>query len=82
MQTRPLGRTGFNVSVLGFGAAPVAYLDTERDRAAQVLKYLLDSGVNLIDTAASYPGSEAFLGEHFAARRDDYVLVTKCGAGL
>jgi aryl-alcohol dehydrogenase-like predicted oxidoreductase len=81
MQTRTLGRTGFSVSVLGFGAAPVAYLDTERQRAAQVLSYLLDAGVNLIDTAASYPGSEAFLGESFGGRRDDYVLVSKCGAG-
>ena len=81
MQTRTLGRTAFNVSVLGFGAAPVAYLDTERQRAAQVLTYLLDAGVNVIDTAASYPGSEEFLGEFFSARRDDYVLVSKCGAG-
>ena len=81
MLTRTLGRTGFDVSVLGFGAAPVAYLDTERRRAAQVLTYLLDAGVNLIDTAASYPGSEEFLGEFFAARRDDFVLVSKCGAG-
>jgi aryl-alcohol dehydrogenase-like predicted oxidoreductase len=81
MQTRTLGRTGFDVSVLGFGAAPVAYLDTERKRAAQVVSYLLDAGVNLVDTAASYPGSEEFLGEFFAARREDYVLVSKCGEG-
>jgi aryl-alcohol dehydrogenase-like predicted oxidoreductase len=79
MQTRTLGRTGLDVSVLGFGAAPVAYLDTERERAAQVVGDLLDAGVNLIDTAASYPGSEEFLGEFFASRRKDFVLVSKCG---
>ena len=79
MQTRTLGRTGLNVSVLGFGAAPVAYLDTDRQRAAAVLNDLLDAGVNVIDTAASYPGSEEFLGELFSSRRDDYVLVSKCG---
>ena len=79
MQTRTLGRTGLNVSVLGFGAAPVAYLDTERQSAAQVINDLLGAGVNVIDTAASYPGSEEFLGERFSSRRDDYVLVSKCG---
>ena len=79
MEIRTLGRTGLSVAVLGFGAAPLAYLDTERRRAAQVLNLLLDAGVNLIDTAASYPGSEEFLGEFFAPRRDQYVLVSKCG---
>ena len=79
MNKRRLGRTGFDVSVLGFGAAPLAYLKTERDRAADVINELLDAGVNLIDTAASYPGSEQFMGENFGNRRDDFVLVSKCG---
>jgi aryl-alcohol dehydrogenase-like predicted oxidoreductase len=35
--------------------------------------------VNLIDTAASYPGSEEFLGKRFSDRRHDFVLVSKCG---
>jgi len=78
MQRRRLGRTGLDVSVLGFGAAPAAFLHTERTRAAEVLNELLDAGVNLIDTAASYPGSEEFLGEFFRHRRNDFVLVTKC----
>jgi aryl-alcohol dehydrogenase-like predicted oxidoreductase len=81
METRTLGRTGLDVSVVGFGAAPAAYLDTERQQAARLINDLLDAGVNLIDTAASYPGSEEFLGEFFARRRRDYVLVSKCGAG-
>ena len=79
MEKRTLGRANLDVSILGFGAAPVAYLTTERERAAAVVTFLLDSGMNLIDTAASYPGSEEFLGEHFADRRKDFVLVTKCG---
>ena len=44
-----------------------------------MLGQLLDAGVSLIDTAAVYPGSEAFIGDHFAARREEYVLVSKCG---
>jgi aryl-alcohol dehydrogenase-like predicted oxidoreductase len=79
MLKRPFGKTGFTVTPLGFGAAPVAYLKTDQARAAQVVHQLLDAGVNLIDTAASYPGSESFLGEQVSARRDEFVLVSKCG---
>ena len=77
MNKRTLGRTGFQVSELGFGLAPVAYLKSEAVAAAAMLNGLLDQGLNLIDTATSYPGSQAFIGEHLAHRRDEYVLVSK-----
>ena len=48
------GRAGLNVSVLGFGAAPVGFLQTERRRVGDMLNSLLDAGMNLIDTAANY----------------------------
>ncbi|MBC8109404.1 MAG: aldo/keto reductase [Anaerolineae bacterium] len=79
MQKRTFGKTNLPVSMLGFGAAPVAYLDSDQDRAAMVIEKLLAAGVNLIDTAASYPGSEEFLGKRFSKRRHDFVLVSKCG---
>lgn len=78
MQHRTLGRTQFEVSALGWGAAPAAYLATD---AADVAHALLDSGVNLVDTAVSYPGSHQFIGEHLAARRGEFVLVSKVHAG-
>lgn len=77
-----LGKTGYSISSLGFGAAPVAYLNTERDEALKVLNTLLDQGLNLIDTACSYPGSHAFIGEHLSHRRKDFVLVSKCGGKI
>ena len=79
MERRPFGRTGLSVSVLGFGGAPIGFLQTDRDRAATILSFLLDHGVNLIDTAASYQGSEELIGQAIGQRRDDYVLVSKCG---
>lgn len=79
MQKRTFGKTGLSVSPLGFGAAPVAYLQADRDRATKVLNELLDSGVNLLDTAASYPGSEEFLGQTIMHRRSEFILVSKCG---
>lgn len=76
---RTLGRTGFEVSTLGFGAAPIGLLETEQQQIAVILNGLLDEGVNLIDTAASYAGSEEAIGKAVAHRRDEYVLVSKCG---
>lgn len=78
-EKRVLGRTGLSVSTLGFGAAPIGLLETEQQRVAAILNTLLDEGVNLIDTAASYAGSEEAIGKAIAHRRDEYILVSKCG---
>ena len=79
MELRSFGKTGFEVSALGFGSAPVGYLETDRRQVAEILNTALDRGVNLIDTAASYRGAEEAIGEAVGHRRDDYVLVSKCG---
>jgi aryl-alcohol dehydrogenase-like predicted oxidoreductase len=79
MEMRGFGKTGFEVSALGFGGGPVGYLDTDRRHVTEILNTLIDRGVNLIDTAAVYPGSEEAIGEAIGHRRDDYVLVSKCG---
>jgi aryl-alcohol dehydrogenase-like predicted oxidoreductase len=47
-----------------------------------MLNKLLDAGMNVIDTAASYPGSERFIGENLANRRKDFVLISKCGSKI
>lgn len=79
---RILGKTGLEVSVLGFGGAPIGVLETEQKRVDHVLNLVLDEGVNLIDTAANYRGSEEAIGKAVGHRRDDYVLVSKCGRPL
>lgn len=81
-ERRPFGDTGLEVSPLGFGGAPIGFLETEREQVGKLLNTLLDEGMNLIDTAAMYRGSESMIGEAVAHRRDDYVLVTKCGTEL
>ena len=48
-------------------------------RTQSILNYLLDHGVNLIDTAASYKNSEELIGDAIGKRRDQYILVSKCG---
>lgn len=76
---RRFGRTGFEVSPLGFGGAPIGLLKTEVEEVGRLLGELLDRGMNLIDTAHAYRGSEAAIGKAVASRRDEYVLVSKCG---
>ena len=79
MEQRRFGKTNLKVSPLGFGAAPIGYLDKDISSVTDLLNGLLDSGLNLIDTAACYPGSEPLVGRAIGHRREDYVLVTKCG---
>ncbi len=77
---RRLGKTGFDVSVLGYGTAPAAFLKEHGDDVVTLVNTLLDQGLNILDTATGYPGSQAFIGENLSDRRDDYVLVSKVGA--
>ncbi len=79
MERRKFGKTGLEVSVLGFGGGPVGFLETDQREVADILNTLLDRGVNLIDTAAGYQGSEEAIGKAIGHRRDEYVLVSKCG---
>ena len=73
------GRTGLQVSRIAFGAAPIGLLQVDLDRSTALLNFLLDSGVNGIDTAASYAGSEELIGQAIGQRREQFVLISKCG---
>jgi aryl-alcohol dehydrogenase-like predicted oxidoreductase len=82
MQKRRLGRTGLEVSVLGYGAGAVGGLMTKGAAADQdrALARALELGINYIDTAALYGdgASERTLGRIFkGSKRDDVVLGTK-----
>lgn len=82
MQTRPFGRTGIVVPVLGFGAMQVGDPALAEPEAARVLNAALDLGLTLIDTARSYGLSEQRIGRHLARRRAEFVLSTKVGYGV
>src|ERR1700729_1205151 len=83
IQTRPLGRTGANVTILGYGAMELrgqprgpAIAD---DEGGRVLGAVLDSGIDLIDTSVDYGNSEELIGRYLGHRRDEYFLASKCG---
>jgi aryl-alcohol dehydrogenase-like predicted oxidoreductase len=86
IETRPLGRTGVDVTILGYGAmelrgGPRGPAIDDED-AGRVLHAVLDGGVNLIDTAIDYGRSEELIGRYLAPRRDEYFLASKCGCLL
>ena len=88
MEKRMLGKTGLEVTVLGYGAMalkgnpiPVNKDDTANE-AWRLLNGLLDSGVNFIDTSPDYGSSEEIIGQAISHRRDEFYLATKCGCNI
>ena len=79
MEKRVLGKTGMQVTVLGFGAAEIGFENVPFPQVEQLLHAALDAGLNLIDTAECYPGSEDMIGRAVSGRRKDFFLFTKCG---
>lgn len=78
MKTRVLGKTGLEISELGFGGIPITR--TAKAEAIELVRHCLDLGVNFFDTANMYLDSEAKLGEALEGVRDRVVLATKTGA--
>jgi len=79
MEKHKLGKTGLEVSVLGFGGAEVGFRGGTRASVGALLNGALDAGLNVIDTAECYMTSEDLIGQTVAHRRRDYVLFSKCG---
>jgi aryl-alcohol dehydrogenase-like predicted oxidoreductase len=81
MQTRPLGRTGFPVSTIGFGCWGLAgemWLGIAPEIGRQALRVAIDAGVSFIDTALIYGNgdSERMVGEAVRElRARDHTLV-------
>jgi aryl-alcohol dehydrogenase-like predicted oxidoreductase len=88
---RRLGRTGIDVSVLGFGGAVVgikdylrtsnpADLDTS-DRAVHAIRAAFEAGINYFDTAPGYGSgrSEELIGRTLEPHRESIYLATKVG---
>jgi uncharacterized protein len=96
MLYRPLGNTGVDVSVLGFGCMRLPVIDNKSeqidyDRATEMLHYAIDNGVNYVDTAYFYHAtqmgqkgeSEPFLGTALSGGwRERVNLATKMPLGF
>jgi aryl-alcohol dehydrogenase-like predicted oxidoreductase len=85
LPSNELGRTGLQVTKLGYGAMEVrgsriwGGRPIEDHQAETILNAVLDNGITFIDTANDYGRSEEYIGRYLAGRRDEFVLATKCG---
>ena len=90
---RTLGRSGIEVSAIGFGAwaiggpysaadgTAVGWGEVNDDESVAALRRAVELGITFIDTADSYGAghSERIIGRAFAGRRDEVVIATKFG---
>jgi len=86
LEKRSLGKTDASVTFMGFGALEIGRdwglgdkTRPEEDEAITVLNGVLDTGINMIDTASAYHLSEARIGKGIGGRRAEYFLASKCG---
>lgn len=75
MEKRRLGKTGLQVSVIGFGGIPIIALS--RDEAERLVRYAFKKGINYFDTARAYGDSEEKMGAALKDVRDEVIIATK-----
>src|SRR2546430_1214512 len=89
MKYRPLGRSGLQVSEIGFGAWGIggrteghtSYGDTDDATSLAAMRRALDLGITLFDTSSvyGYGHSETLIGEAFRRDRSRVIIATKAG---
>ena len=86
MDYRPLGRTGYSVSTISFGAWAIGgtWGPVEDDDSLKALHRAVDLGVNFFDTADVYGDghSERLLAKLRRERSEPFVIATKAGRRL
>ena len=87
MEYRPLGRTGWNISEIGFGAWGIggdAWGTTDDRQSLTALHKAIDLGVNFIDTADVYGDghSEQLVAQVRRERSESLIIATKAGRRL
>ena len=88
MEKRTLGRTGLEVTVVGFGAMTIggAFGPVDDAVSTAALHAAIDSGINFIDTSDAYGAghSEQIIGQFLKQRpdRDQIIVCTKGGNNM
>ncbi len=79
MKTRPLGKTGLQVTELALGGLFVSSYGGVYEQAKAAIDRALELGVNYVDTAPGYGNSEEVLGKALEGVKAPYILSTKLG---
>src|SRR5213593_2445021 len=77
MERRPLGETGEELSIIGFGG--IVVMNVEPGEASRLVAEAVDRGVNYFDVAPSYGNAEERLVPALAPHRDRVFLACKTG---
>jgi len=75
VQKRILGKTGWRISIIGFGAIKLPLLSQKE--CDVLLNKAIDGGINFVDTADCYGDSEEKIGRALRHRRKEFYLSTK-----
>ena len=88
LPTSVLGRTGLEVTRLGYGALELRGMvagvgrPLSEDEPGKILNAALDAGINYIDVAVDYGEAEEHIGRNISHRRSEFYLASKCGCPL
>jgi len=77
MLKRPYGKTGIELSVVGFGG--IICMDETADNASRYVSRAIERGVNYFDVAPSYGNAQDILGPALEPHRKDVFLACKTG---
>lgn len=77
LPSRPLGRTGKEVSILGLGGEGILRTHGETARVVKVIHRALDLGITYCDTAPAYASSRDYYGAALGERRKEIFLASK-----
>ena len=77
---RRLGRTSFEVTILGLGGEGILRTFGHEKEAYQLINKAIDLGINYLESARAYSGSESYYGNAFKERRKDIFLASKSHA--
>ncbi|MFB0502292.1 MAG: aldo/keto reductase, partial [Candidatus Bathyarchaeia archaeon] len=77
MERRRYGRTGVELSVVGFGG--IVVMDEDSSSAARIVARAVERGINYFDVAPTYGNAEVRLGPALEPYRESVFLACKTG---
>lgn len=79
METRKLGRTGLDISLLSIGGLYTSSLAGGVSETKRIMQKAVDLGINAVDTAPAYADSELTLGNAITDLTSPLIVTTKLG---
>lgn len=80
MEKRKLGKTGIEVTIFGLGGEGVLRTFGHERESYELINKTIDLGVNYLESARAYSGSESYYGKALKERRKEIFLTSKSHA--